>query len=83
MKLLTLSVSVFLVFQRAFHCSEYHRAGNTIDIFLFFLETTPMSSSTTFYVPEILNGFHNTFFHGFLLKEIDVMFSSVLFQRQQ
>ena len=32
MKLLTLSVSVFLVFQRAFH-PEYHRASNMIDNF--------------------------------------------------
>ena len=28
-----------------------------------------------FYVSVILNGFDKTFFHGFLLKETDVMFS--------
>ena len=40
MKLLTLSVSVFLVFQRA-----SHRTTNAIDNF--FVEMTPVSSSTT------------------------------------
>ena len=33
-----------LVFQRGFHRKEYHRASNDRQIFV---ETTPMSSSTT------------------------------------
>ena len=68
MKLLTLSVSVFLVFQRAFH-----RASNTIDNFLWKRDQRPLPLQL--YVSVILNGFDKTFFHGFILKETDVMFS--------
>ena len=35
MRLLTLTVNVFLMFQRALHRAEYHRASNTIVIFFF------------------------------------------------
>ena len=69
MKPLTLSVSVFLVFQG----SEYHRASNTIDKFLWKRHQRPLLLE--FDVSVILNGFHKTLFHGFLLKETDVMFS--------
>ena len=74
MKHLTLSASVFLVFQRAraFHSSEYHRASNTIDKFLWKRYQCPLLIK--FDVSVILNGF-KTLFHGFLLKENDVMFS--------
>ena len=75
MKPLTLSVSVFLVFQRAraFHRSECHRASNTVDKFLWKRHQCPLLLQ--FDVSVILNGFDKTLFHGFLLKETDVMFS--------
>ena len=73
MKSLTLSVSVFLVFQRAFHRSECHRVINTIDNFLWKRHECPLLLQ--FDVSVILNGFDKTLFHGFLLKETDVMFS--------
>ena len=73
MKLLTLSASVFLVFQRAFHRSKYHRASNTIDKFLSTRHQCPLLLQ--FHVSVILNGFDKIFFHGFLLKETDVTFS--------
>ena len=73
MKPLTLSVSVFLVFQRAFHRSEYHRASITIDKFLWKRHQCPLLLQ--FHVSVILNDFDNTLFHGFLVKETDVMFS--------
>ena len=59
MKLLTFSVSVFLVFQRAFH-----GASNTIDKFLWKRDQRPLPLQV--YVSVILNGFDKTFFHGFL-----------------
>ena len=73
MKPLTLSVSVFLVFQRAFHRSECHHASNTIDIFLWKRHKCPLLIQ--FDVSVILNGYDKTLFHEFLLKETDVMFS--------
>ena len=73
MKTLTLSVSVFLVFQRAFHRSECHRASNTIDRFLWKRHKCPLLLQ--FDVSVILNGYDKTLFHGFLLKETDVIFS--------
>ena len=73
MKHLTFLVSVFLVFQRALHHSEYQRASNTIDKFLWKRHQCP--HLLQFHVSVILNGFDKTFFHGFLLKETDVMFS--------
>ena len=74
MKPLTLSVSVFLVFQRTFHRSECHRARNTIDKFLWKRHKCPLL--LRFDVSVILNGFDKTLFHGgFLLKETDIMFS--------
>ena len=72
MKPLTLSVSVFLVFQRTFHRSECHRA-----IFLWKRHKCPLLLQ--FDVSVILNGFDKTLFHGFLLKETDVMFSHSTF----
>ena len=72
MKLLTLSVSVSLVFQRAFH-----RASNTIDKFLWKQHQRPLLLQ--FFVSVILNGFDKTFFQGFLPKETDVMFSHSTF----
>ena len=65
--------SVFLVFHRAFHRSEYHRASNTIDKLLRKRHQCPLLPQ--FYVSVILNGFDKTFLPGFLLKETDVMFS--------
>ena len=69
---LTLSVSVFLVFQRTFHRSKCRRASNTIDKFLWKLKCPPL---LRFDVSVILNGFDKTLFHGFVLKETDIMFS--------
>ena len=69
MKPLTLSVSVFLVFQRTFHRSECHRASN----FLWKRHKCPLLLQ--FDVSVILNGFDKTLFHGFPLKETDVLFS--------
>ena len=74
MKPLTLSVSVFLVFQRTFHRTECHRASNTIDkCFLWKRHKCPLLLQV--HVSVILNGFDKTLFHGFLLKETDVMLS--------
>ena len=73
MKPLALSVSVFLVFQRTFHRSECHRASNTIDKFSWKRHKCPLL--LRFDVSVILNGFDKTLFHGFLLKETDIMFS--------
>ena len=73
MKPLMLSVSVFLVFQRTFHRSKCHRASNTIDKFLWKRHKCPLI--VRFDVSVILNGFDKTLFHGFLLKETDIMFS--------
>ena len=80
MKPLTLSVSVFLVFQRAraFHRSECHRASNTIDNFLRKRHQCPLLLQ--FDVSVIPNGFDKTLFHGFILKETDVMFSHGTFE---
>ena len=79
--LLTLSVSVFLVFQRASHRAEYHHASNTIDnFFVLFVETAQMSS-TTILCSVILNSFDKTFFRGF--RETDVMFSHGTFAIRQ
>ena len=72
-KPLTLSVSVFLVFQRTFHRSECHRASNTMDKFLWKRHKCPLL--LRFDVSVSLNGFDKTLFHGFLLKETDIMFS--------
>ena len=72
MKPLTLSVSVFLVFQRTFHRSKCHRASNKINNFLWKHKCSPL---LRFDVSVILNGFDKTLFHGFLLKETDIMFS--------
>ena len=72
MKPLTLSVSVFLLFQRTFHRSKCHRASNTIEKFLWKRHKCPL---LRFDVSVILNGFDKTLFHGFLLKETDIMFS--------
>ena len=76
MKPLTLSVSV-LVFQRTFHRSECNenaivQATRSI-IFLWKRHKCPLLLQ--FDVSVILNGFDKTLFHGFLLKETDVMFS--------
>ena len=73
MKPLTLSVSVFLVFQGTFHRSECHRASNTIEKCLWKRHKCPLLLQ--FNVSVILNGFDKTIFYGFLLKETDVMFS--------
>ena len=73
MKPLTLSVSVFLLFQRTFHRLKCHRASNTIDNFLWKRHKCP--PLLRFDVSVILNGFDKTLFHGFLLKETDIMFS--------
>ena len=77
MKLLTLSVSVFLVFQRAFNRAEYHRASNKIDNFLWKGHQCPLLLQ--FYVSVILNGFDKTLFYGFPHNETDVMFSHCTF----
>ena len=69
---------VFLVFQREFHQSEYHRASNTIDKFLWKRHQCPLLLQ--FHVSVILNGFDKTFFHGFPLKKTDVTFSHRTFE---
>ena len=68
MQLLTLSVSIFLVFQRAFH-----RASNTMDKCLWKRHQCPLLLQ--FCVSIIMNGFDKTLFHGFLPKGTDVIFS--------
>ena len=77
MKPLTLSVSVFLVFQRTFHRSECNEndivQATRSTIFLWKRHKCPLLLQ--FDVSVILNGFDKTLFHGFLLKETDVMFS--------
>ena len=73
MKPLTLSVSVFFVFQRTFHRSECYRASNTIDKFLWKRHKRPLL--LRFDVSVILSGFDKALFHGFLFKETDIMFS--------
>ena len=60
------------MFQRAFHRSEYHRASD-LDNFLWKRHQCPLLRH--FYVFVLLNGFGNTFFHRFLPKETDVIFS--------
>ena len=69
--IMTLTVSVFLVFQRAFHRAECHRARNMINKFLW--KRRPLLLQ--FYVSVILNDFNKTFFYGFLSKKSDVKFS--------
>ena len=73
MKLLTLSVSVFLVFQR-----RHSIVQNTIVQATRSTNFCGNDTNVLFYynfVSAILNAFDKTFFHGFLLKETDVMFS--------
>ena len=77
MKPLTLSVSV-LVFQRTFHRSECNENAAIVQAtrsttFLWKRHKCPLLLQ--FDVSVILNGFDKTLFHGFLLKETDVMFS--------
>ena len=85
MKPLTLSVSVFLVFQRTFHHSECNEnaivQGTRSTNFLWKRHKCPLLLQ--FDVSVILNGFDKTLFHGFRLKETDVMFPTVLLQQQQ
>ena len=86
MKPLTLSVSVFLVFQRTFHRSECNEKyaivqGTRSTNFLWKRHKCPLLLQ--FDVSVILNGFDKTLFHGFRLKETDVMFPTVLLQQQQ
>ena len=81
MKPLTLSVSVFLVFQRTFHRSECNendivQATRSTN---FSLKRHKCPLLLQFDVSVILNGFEKTLFHGFLLKETDVMFSHGIF----
>ena len=80
MKPLTLSVSV-LVFQRKFHRSECNEnaivQATRSTIFLWKRHKCPLLLQ--FDVSVILNGFDKTSFHGFLLKETDVMFSHSTF----
>ena len=71
---MTLSVSVFLVFQRAFHRAEYHRASNMINNFLW-KRRYKCPLLLRFYVSLILNDFDKTFFYGFLSKKTDVKFA--------
>ena len=77
MKPLTLSVSVFLVFQRTFHRSECNEnaivQATRSTIVLWKRHKCPLLLQFDVFV--ILNGFDKTLFHGFLLKETDVMFS--------
>ena len=77
MKPLTLSVSVFLVFQRTFHRSEWNEnaivQATRSKNFLWKRHKCPLLLQ--FDVSVILNGFDKTLFDGFLLKESDVMFS--------
>ena len=80
MKPLTLSVSVFLVFQRTFHRSECNenaiaQATRSTNV-LWKRHKCPLLLQ--FDVSVILNGFDKTLFHGFRLKETDVMFPTVL-----
>ena len=76
MKPLTLSVSV-VVFQSTFHRSECNEnaivQATRSTIFLWKPHKCPLLLQ--FDVSVILNGFDKTLFHGFLLKETDVMFS--------
>ena len=67
MKLLTLSVSVFLVVQNTIvqATRSTNFCGNDTNVFIYY----------NFMFSVVLNGFHKTFFHGFLFKETDVMFS--------
>ena len=83
MRLLTLSVNVFLMFQRALHRAEYHRASSTIVIFFGENDTRPMSTHTILCFHNHVNGFDKTFFHLSRLIETDVMFPTVTLQQQQ
>ena len=72
-----LSVSVFLVFQRTSHRSECNenaivQATRSTNC-LWKRHKCPLPLQ--FDVSVILNGFDKTLFHGFLLKDTDVMFS--------
>ena len=77
MKPLTLSVSLFLVFQHTFHRSECNEnaivQATRSTSFLWKRHKGPLLPQ--FDVSVILNGFDKTLFHGFLLKETDVMSS--------
>ena len=77
MKPLTLSVSVFLVFQRTFHRSECNENDivQATQSTNFLLKRHKCPLLLQFDVSVILNGFEKTLFHGFLFKETDVMFS--------
>ena len=61
------SVSAYIPSFRMPSCKPHDRQ--------IFVKTTQMSSSTTICCSVILNGFDKTLFHGFLLKETDIMFS--------
>ena len=71
MKLPTLSVSIFGVSACIPSCKQHDRQ--------IFVERSPMSSSTKILCFLNLDGFDETF-HGFLLKETDVMFSHGTFE---
>ena len=70
MKLLTLLVSVFLVFQHSITQITIVQATRSTNFCG--NDTSPLLQH--FYISVILNGLDKSFFHSFLLKETDVMF---------